>query len=524
MKTTLIATLAIALLLAACSPSVPQGAVPSSSKARLSVDNDSAMLPPNIAPMNFAINEAGDDYVTHVWSDADHDGFTVGGREVEMPEDDWHALLAGARGHNIHTDVYVRHGDRWTRYRSILNPVSTDSIDPYITYRLIEPGYVDYEEMTICQRNLSNFEERQIYNNMMLSDGDNGQCINCHTPQDYGRTGRSLFHVRQAFGGTVFIHGDSVTKVNLKTDSTLSAGVYPAWHPKRNLVAFSVNETGQVFHTRDIQKIEVLDFASDLILYDADRNTVYDLDKRKDEFETFPAWSPNGLDLYYASAHFEQQTDDIDQELDSAYQQLKYNLYCRRMDPKTGKFGDRQLIFDAAALGKSAAFPRISPDGRWLLFSLGDYGQFHIWHRSGDLWLMDLTTHKAHALSEVNSPRTESYHTWSSNGRWMMFTSRRGDGNYTRLYFAHIDRDGHVSRPFLLPQHDADTYQHLLKSYNTPEFLTQPVKPTIVDLTQAIQQPAQPARYGGSALLHPDAGYDVSHPDDRQRVSSPVNY
>ncbi len=514
----------LGLWMAACSPTLPEHATPCHQKPLLSVDNDSATLPPNIAPMNFRILEKGNEYLSHFWSDADREGFLVNGPEVRMDEDAWHALVQASKGKTLHCDVYVKRNGKWTKYQSLVNDIATDDIDPYITYRLIEPGYIDYEEMSINQRSLTSFEEKELYNNMMLSDGDNGQCVNCHVPRNYNRDERSMFHVRQFQGGTVFIQGDHVNKVNLKTDSTLSAGVYPAWHPTKNLIAYSVNETGQVFHTRDAQKVEVIDFASDLILYDIDHNMVYDIDKRKDEFESFPAWSPDGQTLYYVSAHYEQQTNNIDAELGEHYQQLRYNIYCRHFDSKTMRFGDRQLVFDAAAIGKSAAFPRVSPDGRYLLFSLGDYGQFHVWHKSGDLWALDLKTGKAGALTAANSPKMESYHAWSSNGRWILFTSRRGDGNYTRLYMAYFDRQGHVHKPFLLPQEDPDHDLNLFKSYNTPEFMVRPVEPGINELTRGINREATPVKYGGSALLHPEGGYDVSHADSLDPSRQTVGY
>ena len=512
------------LLLTGCTPSLPKDTDKCMHKPHLSVDIDSAVLPPNIAPMNFRIEEKGDDYRAHFWSEANHEGFVVEGAAIDIDEDRWHELLDATKGKTLHCDIYVAEKGKWTQYLSVVNPIATDSIDPFITYRLIEPGYVDYEEMSINQRSLTSFDEQQVYNNRLLSDGgQNGQCMNCHTPRNYNRDGRSMMHVRQLHGGTVFVDGNHLTKVNLKTDSTLSAGVYPAWHPTLDLIAFSTNSTGQSFHTRDAQKIEVIDYGSDLILYDISSNTVYDIDKRKDEYESFPTWSPNGQTLYYIAAHHEQQTAYIDTELNRGYQELHYNIYCRHFDPKTHRFGDRQLVFDAAALGKSAAQPRLSPDGRWLLFSLADYGQFHVWHESADLWAIDLTTQKASALKAVNSKRMESYHCWSSNGRWILFTSRRDDGNYTRLYMAYFDRQGRVHKAFPLPQRRTDYYENLFKSYNTPEFLVRPVEVSMSRwATDICRDPVQ-AKYGGSALLHPE-GYDVTRPDSINAPQRKVGY
>ena len=112
------------------------------------------------------------------------------------------------------------------------------------------------------------------------------------------------------------------------------------------------------------------------------------------------------------------------------------------------------------------------------MFTMGHYGVFHIWHREADLYLLDLTTGQVRAMDEINSPETESYHAWSSNGRWVVFSSRRDDGSYTRPFFAHIDANGVGSKPFELPQADPDYHRQLLKCYNIPEFMRGPVEVT----------------------------------------------
>ena len=76
----------------------------------------------------------------------------------------------------------------------------------------------------------------------------------------------------------------------------------------------------------------------------------------------------------------------------------------------------------------------------------------------------------------LNSNDVESYHSWSSNSRWVVFSSRRIDGLYTRPFIAYINSDGNAAKPFLLPQKDVDFYSLSMKSYNIPEFVTDKVK------------------------------------------------
>lgn len=145
----------------------------------------------------------------------------------------------------------------------------------------------------------------------------------------------------------------------------------------------------------------------------------------------------------------------------------------------------------------SATLPRISPDGRYLMFTMAKSGVFHIWHHDADLWLLDLQTGEARNMEEINSPDTESYHSWSSNGRWVVFSSRRYDGNYTRPFIAHIDKDGHGSKPFELPCADSDYHRQFLKCYNVPEFMRGAVTIKPQQFADVLKQDAEPVKYVG---------------------------
>ena len=164
-----------------------------------------------------------------------------------------------------------------------------------------------------------------------------------------------------------------------------------------------------------------------------------------------------------------------EREIIDRYKEFQYNIYRKAFDPDTQTFGPSELVLDAKEMNSSATFPRVSPDGRYLLFAMGEYGCFHIWHKDADLYLMDLETMQLRNVEEINSRDVESYHAWSSNGRWILFTSRRDDGGYTRLYIAYFDKEGKAHQPFLLPQRAPYFYNDYYKSYNVPEFMVEPV-------------------------------------------------
>lgn len=495
------------LALVAChSASVPENYTQSESLPDIYPDYTDVTIPVNIAPLTFMMNDGADEMVARLTSG--NAEIVLGGKKIQPDVDDWHGLLQQAQGKDITVEVFVRQNEQWTGYKPFALHVSPDSIDPWLSYRLISPSYVAYEELTLNQRSLESYNELVMVDNMLCSTETDGQCVNCHNYQQYNPR-RMLFHARQNMGGTVMAYDGKLMKLNMSGDSILSAGVYPAWHPWLPLVVFSSNKTEQGFHTVNHNKVEVIDTASDLIAYDVEKNQVTNIEKQgsdaggnantHEEFETYPFWAPDGKTLYYCSAHF-VYNDSLERDVDVILRskEFKYCIYKKSFDPETMDFGPRQMVFNADSLDKSATLPRISPNGRFLVFTLGNYGCFHIWHHEADLWMMDLSEESpaAYKMEGINSDDTESYHSWSSNGRWMVVSSRREDGNYTRPFFAHIDDEGRSTKPFVLPQADPEYHRLFMKCYNVPEFMRGPVSYKPQDFARILrEEEGQPVQY-----------------------------
>ena len=102
--------------------------------------------------------------------------------------------------------------------------------------------------------------------------------------------------------------------------------------------------------------------------------------------------------------------------------------------------------------------------------------------------MFDLSTGTQVATEEANSPDTDSYHSWSSNSTWAVFSSRRLDGLYTRPFIAHVGEGGILSKPFVLPQKSTDYDTLLTKSYNIPEFVKGKVKTDTYKLVSQIKE------------------------------------
>lgn len=487
---------AATLFVASCALSLPDSPVTSKRQAQIYPDYKDVTIPCNIAPLTFEVKEKDATSFLTCFSVGDKQ-LLLSGRNVTPSLEEWRNLLDGfsARG-KIKVDTYFEKDDKWYVNIPFNINVSPDTIDRYLSYRLIPPSYVAYEKLDIMQRDLTSYDEKVIYCNMLLSTEYQGQCINCHQYKNY-KTDNMQFHARQHLGGTFFVHNGKPAKVNLKTDSTISAGVYPAFNPVYDVVAYSVNNTGQAFHTVDHNKVEVQDVASDLILYNPVKNSISHISNGANDLEVFPCWSADGRTLYYCCAHFEVKdtANSIAWEEVIRYKEIKYDILARRWNPETYEFGEPDTVFACSRMGKSATLPRISPDGRYMLFALGEYGCFHVWHRDADIYMLDLATGHAQALEKSNSTDAESYPTWSSNGKWVMFCSRRDDGNYTRVYMAHVEPDGSTSKAFLLPQSSPQFYALYDKSFNRPEFMIEPVSFTPYEIADVLSGEALKVTY-----------------------------
>ena len=492
-----ICLLAAALLSTGCKheAKLPETFAEAGVPADIYPDYMDVVVPPNIAPLNFIVRDSlAEGYVAQLQGGGEELLAAAGADgKVQMDSVAWRRLLVGSKGSDVTVNIYAERPDGWVHFQPFTVSIAEEPIDAFLSYRLIEPGYELYRQLGIYQRNLTTFDEVPVYeNNREYNDGEN-HCVNCHNFR-MGSTDRMLFHVRSNHGGTIVVQDGKAQKIQFKDSTIITSAVYPSWHPTENLVAFSTNKTGQAFHLYYPEKIEVMDEASDLLLYDAGKNEVSHIIRTKIDLETFPCWAPDGRTLYYCTANPAPFLDPtlpdsmLSRQILANYDSLHYNLMSISFDPATRSFGKPRMEVNAEAEGKSISVPRVSPDGRYILYTKGDYGQFHIWHKSSDLWVKDLRTDSCYALSEANSPDVDSFHSWSSNSRWFVFSSRRMDGNYTRPFIAYFDAGGHAHKPFVLPQEDPEWNILLLKSYNVPELTRDAVRISEKDLRRCIYE------------------------------------
>jgi hypothetical protein len=453
----------ICLLFSACKESVTH---PESVQAIPNIfpDYTGVTIPANIAPLNFTLNGAFEKINLHIRGGKEGSLEVQSSHYINIPEKQWKQLLTANTGSELQLTVSVKSNGQWKQYAPFPVYISPYPIDYGLAYRLIAPGYEVYSKMGIYQRNLSNFKQSAILENTIVS----GSCMNCHSFNQTHPEKMSL-HIRGSHGGTLIQTGDSYKILDTKTEETIGSCVYPYWHPSEKFIAYSINKTQQTFHTGKEELIEVLDLASDVAVYDLETNDLLTCDLlQTDNFETFPVFSPDGKTLYFCCASNQTLPDD--------YQKIRYNLCSIAFDPDAKTFGAKiDTLILADVQEKSVSFPKPSFDGKYLMYTLLNYGNFGIWHSEADLYLLDLSDGSTRELTEVNSTDADSYHNWSSNSHWFVFGSRRIDGLYTRPYIASIDETGKIGKPFPVPQKNPDNYLNSLFSYNVPEFISGPV-------------------------------------------------
>lgn len=449
------------------SPRAIEDYVEIETKPRISPDYSDVVIPTNIAPLNFFILEEGQQYFAriHTGDNNSIDIFSKTGR-MRISPGKWRDLLRSNRGHKVYFDIYAKNAEYgWRKFCSISNTIAEEEIDSTIVYRRMLPIYNWWKDIGIYQRDLASFDESLVMHGRSFEGG----CLNCHSFVGNDPDTMTIGLRSATYGSsTLLARNGEVRKIGTKWG-------YTAWHPSGALAVYSINKVRQFFHAGRMEVRDVVDLDSALVCFMVKEQKAICPPPLSDKnrLETYPAWSPDSQWLYFCSGPI--LWEDRNTVPPENYNKLKYDLCRVRFDARTDSWGDVETVLSAKETGLSILLPRVSPDGRFLLFCMCEYGCFPIYQAGSDLYVMDLSTRQYHKLT-VNSLYSESWHSWSSNGRWIAFSSRRRDGRFTRTYLSYVDGDGTAHKPFILPQRDPTYYDSLLETFSVPELISSSVK------------------------------------------------
>ena len=456
-------TLVLLTIMVSCTPT-PENVQQSNALPPIYPDYCDVTIPENIAPLNFLLRadceaievKAGDIKIN------------TKGNQVTFDIDDWKALMSQVAGNMINVTVTALIDGQWIEYKPFTWQVVKDKVDPYLTYRLIEPDYEIWNHVQIQQRCVENFDVNAIGHYEQLEN----RCMNCHTYANQDPK-LSMMYVRGPGGGAILNRDGKLSKLNIP------GSVYFGFSPTGRYITYSTQKIVPAFHSLASKRLEVYDATSNVYVADMQEHHVISSSLLSDslKFETFPTFSPDGKYIYYCAA------DTVD--LPGDIKQLQYALVRIPFDESTGTIGSQ---VDTLYNKRSVCHPRISPNGKYLLYTVADYGTFPIWHPEADLQMMNLETGAIDSLAVVNSQKSDTYHSWSSNSRWFVFASKRDDGLYGKPYFCYVDKDGKTHKPFCLPQRYPSFYDNNLKSFNAPELGKGKVPFDMEDVAKVMKQ------------------------------------
>jgi hypothetical protein len=461
---------------------MPRKYTESSLKPEIFPDYDSVTIPPNISPLNFSISEKADEYRVEICAQkGEKINIQQRSGDIRIPIKKWRNLLAENTGKDLTVDVYIRKNGNWTRYKPLVMTVAQDPIDPYLVYRKLgnPNAYTFWKSIGIYQRDLESYDEDPLYRNLSA----NNNCVNCHSFCK-GDPKKMSMHFRVDQGGTMILNEGKLQRLNTKTPQTMSNFVYPSWHPGGRFIAYSTNIILLNFSAGSNIVSELSDKASDIVLYDLERNIVTTSPKISTQSrENLPSWSPDGKYMYFISSALTDINNVQDRILG------KYSLLRIAFDPETVSWGEIDTLISADKTGFSVSMPIPSPDGKFLLFCRMDHGYFSVFDHNSDIYLYDIQTGRYRRM-DINTSSNESYHGWSQNGRWIVFSSKRVDNIYSATHFAYFDKEGREHKPFILPQEDPEYYKTCMKNFNRPELITGKIDLSETDIRDLIYSPA----------------------------------
>jgi hypothetical protein len=385
---------------------------------------ENLVIPYNIAPLNFRIQNEAYDYLTSFVSTKGKP-VVIKGNDVRINKQKWKNLLEANKGEALLVTVYVKRDGIWFHFPTIRYQIAMEPIDSWVLYRTTQPSVSYRGEMVLIQRNLESFKEKTIF---------------------------------------------SCTVADESNKAELSNALFPSYHPTLPVYANTVDKNGKLVAFMNQELSTTFNESASILLTSTTVNEANSSkDSSQNKLEAFPSWSKDGKYLFSSIAVTGSNPTKA-----SAGKTVHFNLVRRSFLSSSVSTGQADTLVNAALLGKSAVSPCLSPDGRYLLFCMTDDGNKPLWHKSSDLFVLDLSNGAWRQLDIVNSSEVDNQPVWSSNGRWMMFGSNRTDGTYTRLYLAYFDNEGMVHKPFIVPQKYPSRDEETFFSCNTPTFLSKP--------------------------------------------------
>jgi tetratricopeptide (TPR) repeat protein len=259
-----------------------------------------------------------------------------------------------------------------------------------------------------------------------------------------------------------------------KGDGELTFGLLSQVSPDGRHVVSTLKDRSVFVATPDITFSQLFfPIKGILVVYDRETKSFRSLPGADNPafVQSNPAWSPDGMHLTFARAKayhakgISNTSDVLLSESDvpefvTERRPFRYDLYT--LPFADGRGGTAEPLAGASGNGASNYFPKYSPDGKWIVFCKAN--SYMLLQPDSALYIMPAQGGAPRRL-RANTPRMNSWHSWSSNSRWLVFSSK-WNTSFTQLFLTHIDENGEDSPPVLLERFTARD-----RAANIPEFV-----------------------------------------------------